>query len=195
MAVGVKWKSGGNGKLLAKLKKIGKGAKKAKLTAGFYKDAKYEDGTPVAQVAAANNFGTLDSGGFIPPRPFFNNAINENKDKWAEDYSKALKKTDYDIERSAKLVGEEMRADIIKKIDKGSYAPNAESTKHYKATAPGTHNQDPLKDTRYMMANVAYSYNDNQEQYDEALKASVAKQIEYNKKQRAKQIERRKKRK
>lgn len=191
MAAGVKFTGGG--KLLTKLKKMAKNSKKARLTAGFYEGAKYEDGTPVAQVAAANNFGTLDSGGFIPPRPFFTDAVNKNKDKWAEHYGQALKETDYDVERSAKLVGEEMRADIVKQIDKGSYVPNAESTKHYKATAPGTHNQNPLKDTRYMMANVAYSYNDGKEQYDEALKASVAKQIEYNKKQRAKKIERRKK--
>lgn len=153
----VEYFRGGN-KLVARLKKIGKGAKKAKLTAGFYKDAKYEDGTPVAQVAAANNFGTLDSDGFIPPRPFFTDAINKNKDKWAEDYGKALKKTDYDVERSAKLVGEEMRADIVDSINDWTEPPNAPSTVEQKGR------NAPLKDTYHMMRSVAYQYNDEQPQ-------------------------------
>lgn len=157
MAAGVKFTGGG--KLLTKLKKIAKNSKKTRLTAGFYKDAKYEDGTPVAQVAAISNFGTLDNGGFIPPRSFFNNVINKNKDKWAEDYGKALKKTDYDIERSAKLVGEEMRSDIIEQIDRGSYKENAESTIAQKGR------NSPLKDTYHMMRSVGYQYNDESPQY------------------------------
>ena len=179
MAAGVKFTGGG--KLLTKLKKIAKNSKKTRITAGFYKDAKYEDGTPVAQVAAANNFGTLDSGGFIPPRPFFNDAINENKDKWAEDYSKALKKTDYDIERSAKLVGEEMRADIQEKINTNNYPMNKWSTirasgyleEHYEGRGKKRHmtyvstEKEPLKDTYHMMRSVAYQYNDEKEQYAE----------------------------
>lgn len=68
MAAGVKI-TGGD-KLLTKLKKLQK-LGKHRVTAGFYKEAKYPDGTPVATVAAANNFGTVENGGFIPPRPFF----------------------------------------------------------------------------------------------------------------------------
>lgn len=161
MTAGVKWKSGGNGKLLAKLEKIGNGGKKVKLTAGFYKDAKYEDGTPVALVAAANNFGTLDSGGFIPPRPFFDDAIRENKDKWAENYGKALKKTDYDVERSSKLVGEQMRADIIDSINGWTEPPNAKSTVEEKGR------DAPLKDTYHMMRSVGYQYDDESPQYSQ----------------------------
>lgn len=159
MAAGVKWKSGGNGKLIAKLKKIGNGGKKTKLTAGFYKGAKYEDGTPVAQVAAWNNFGTIENGGFTLPRPFFNDAIDQNMDKWAENYGKALKRTDYDVERSSKLVGEEMRADIVDSINDWTEPPNAESTIAQKGR------DAPLKDTYHMMRIVGYQYNDESPQY------------------------------
>lgn len=159
MAAGVKFTGGG--KLLTKLKKMAKNSKKARLTAGFYKDAKYEDGTPVALVAAANNFGTLDSDGFIPPRPFFDDAIRENKDKWAENYGKALKKTDYDVERSSKLVGEQMRADIIDSINGWTEPPNAKSTVEEKGR------DAPLKDTYHMMRSVGYQYDDESPQYSQ----------------------------
>lgn len=157
MAAGVKFTGGG--KLLTKLSKIAKNAKKARLTAGFYKDAKYEDGTPVAQVAAANNFGTQDSGGFIPPRPFFTAAVTANKDKWVEHYGKALGKSDFNVERSAKLVGEEMRADIVDSINNWADPPNAESTIEKKGR------NAPLKDTYHMMRSVGYQYNDESAQY------------------------------
>lgn len=186
MAAGVKWKSGGNGKLIAKLKKIGNGGKKTKLTAGFYKGAKYEDGTPVAQVAAWNNFGTIENGGFTPPRPFFNDAIDQNMDKWSEGLAKRLKETDYDVKNSMERLGLRMRSDIQKQIDKGNYEPNAKSTKRRKANAFGSHNQDPLKDTLKMMSSVAYSYNDGKEQYDEQMVVGVEKRKEWAEKMLAK---------
>lgn len=154
MAAGVKFTGGG--KLLTKLKKMAKNSKKARLTAGFYKDAKYEDGTPVAQVAAANNFGTLDSGGFIPPRPFFDDAIRENKDKWAEGLGKRLKANGFDVESAMKRVGEEMRADIVDSINDWTEPPNAKSTIEQKGR------NAPLKDTYHMMRSVRYQYNDEQ---------------------------------
>lgn len=158
MGAGVKFTGGG--KLLTKLQKISRDSKKVRLTAGFYKGAKYEDGTPVAQVAAANNFGTVDSGVFIPPRPFFDDAIKENKDKWAEGYSKALKKTDYNIEKSTKLVGEKMRADIVDSINNWTEPPNAKITVEEKGR------NAPLKDTYHMMRSVGYQYNDESPQYN-----------------------------
>lgn len=145
VAAGVKI-TGGD-KLLTKLKKLQK-LGKHRVTAGFYKEAKYPDGTPVATVAAANNFGTVENGGFIPPRPFFSDAIAENKDKWVEDFAKALKATDMDIVKSMKLVGEEMKADIVEKIDKNDY-----EAKKYPELAQ---NSEPLKDTTHMMRSINY---------------------------------------
>ena len=42
---------------------------------GFFSTARYEDGTPVAAVAAWNEFGTET----IPERPFFRNALAESE--------------------------------------------------------------------------------------------------------------------
>ena len=66
----------------AELQKFLRKAAKAKgLTAtkiGFFQDAKYEDGTLVASVAAWQEFGTENKDGtvHIPERPYFRNAVN-----------------------------------------------------------------------------------------------------------------------
>ena len=46
---------------------------------GFFETAVYPDGTPIAYVAAIQEFGH----GAIPPRPFLRPAAADNKDKWA----------------------------------------------------------------------------------------------------------------
>ena len=53
-----------------------------RVTVGFYRTAKYPDGTPVAAVAAWNEFGTKGGGwgGPIPERPFFRTAIRLARD-------------------------------------------------------------------------------------------------------------------
>lgn len=52
------------------------------LAVGWYESAKYDDDTPVASVAAQNEFGNPAKG--IPPRPFFRPTISENKSDWAK---------------------------------------------------------------------------------------------------------------
>lgn len=52
--------------------------KEAKI--GWGEGKAYPDGTPVAYVAAIQNFGAPDKS--IPPRPFLKPTIEENKDRW-----------------------------------------------------------------------------------------------------------------
>jgi len=49
---------------------------------GWFSSAKYEDGTPVAEIAAQNEFGNASKK--IPPRPTIRPAIIENKSKWEQ---------------------------------------------------------------------------------------------------------------
>ena len=157
MCAAVSAKLTGGGKLLTKLKKM---SGKGRVTAGFYKDAKYEDGTTVATVAAAKNFGTLESGGFIPPRPFFTDTVTENSEKWMIGLGKMLS-NGKDVDTSLRLVGEKMRSDIIRKIDVNDYPTNAERT----IKQSENQNKKPLKDTYHMMRSVVYSVNDEPPQY------------------------------
>lgn len=150
----------GCGELQKKLDKISSAArKKAQLTAGFYEGATYEDGTYVAQVAFWNNNGTLENGGFIPPRPFFSETIKENKGKWSEGYGKRLVKERWNVHSALAVTGEKMASDIQQAINDYSEVPNAEATIEKKGR------NAPLKDTYHMMNSVGYSVNDEPPQY------------------------------
>jgi hypothetical protein len=48
---------------------------------GWFEDAKYEDGTPVAEVAAQNEFGVPTE--HIPPRPFMRPTVADKGMEWA----------------------------------------------------------------------------------------------------------------
>ena len=64
----------GGKKLQRLLREAGKGGVSG-VKVGFFSTAKYQDGTPVAAVAAWNEFGTKT----IPERPFFRNALAESE--------------------------------------------------------------------------------------------------------------------
>jgi len=57
--------------------------------AGYFETAKYEDGTPVAYVAAIHEFGSPEQG--IPPRPTMRPAIDHNRTAWARLAAKGAK--------------------------------------------------------------------------------------------------------
>lgn len=64
------------------LKTIISGFGGSRLRVGFFESAQYEDGTPVAYVAAIHEFGAPGQG--IPPRPFMRPAAEEHKAEWDE---------------------------------------------------------------------------------------------------------------
>ena len=72
--VTVKVQQRGGKKLQRLLREAGKGGVSG-VKVGFFSTARYEDGTPVAAVAAWNEFGTET----IPERPFFRNALAESE--------------------------------------------------------------------------------------------------------------------
>ena len=73
MAFTTSIKSTGGKKLEATLKKAEE-ARRSKVRVGFFSDAKYDDGQPIAEVAARNEFGVP---GNTPERPFFRQSIAE----------------------------------------------------------------------------------------------------------------------
>src|SRR5208282_5520025 len=71
---------------------------------GFFENAVYPDGTPVAMVAAIQEWGAPRAG--IPPRPYFRNMISAKKGEWPEAIAKLLKENDNDALRTLELVGQ-----------------------------------------------------------------------------------------
>ena len=114
---------------------------------GFFAEARYEDGTPVAAVAAWNEFGT----GTIPERPFFRRALAE-----VEDGVTKVVKAGIDTEkmvvddRLADRVGAYVQGRIQESITALKEPPNAPSTTGQKGSS------NPLIDTGHMRNSVTW---------------------------------------
>lgn len=66
----------------------------SRLGVGFLENATYPDGTPVAFVAATQEYGAPRVG--IPPRPFFRSMIAAKSPEWGPAVAALLVKHDYD---------------------------------------------------------------------------------------------------
>ena len=127
----------GGQKLRRLLREAGKGGVSG-VKVGFFSTAKYEDGTPVAAVAAWNEFGTET----IPERPFFRRAIAE-----MEDGVTKIVKSGIDTEkmvvddRLAGRVGAYVAGQVMESITALKEPPNAPETVRRKGSS------DPLLDT------------------------------------------------
>lgn len=118
------------------------------LRAGFLERATYPNGTPVAMVAAVQNFGAPSRG--IPPRPFFSNTVAAGRRKWGPQLSAALKAADFDAKKALGVMGEVIEGEIKNSIVNGSYVPLKPSTVRRKGF------DKPLIDTSNMLNSVDY---------------------------------------
>lgn len=64
----------------AKLEAMLKSLRGASVKIGFFEDAQYGNGTPIAMVALWIEFGTKTS----PPRPVFRLTVREHREEWRE---------------------------------------------------------------------------------------------------------------
>jgi hypothetical protein len=95
----------GGERLDAYLAKLSKKVKRgATMRVGFLENATYPDGTPVAEVAAIQNFGAPVAG--IPPRPFFSTMVNREAGGWGVKLSRILEHAEYDSILALNLLGE-----------------------------------------------------------------------------------------
>jgi hypothetical protein len=92
-------------------KKMGGG----KLRVGFLEGATYPDGTPVAAVAAWDEFG--HGGNFpSPPRPFFRTMISNESPDWPQKMAYLAKFYGYDGTRVLNAMGEDIAGALRKSI-------------------------------------------------------------------------------
>jgi len=94
-------------------------AKPFAVRVGFLEGATYPDGTPVAQVAALQNFGAPAAG--IPARPFFTRMITEKSPRWGDALAALLKSTGYDTKAALSQMGigisGQLRESIVAMMD------------------------------------------------------------------------------
>ena len=142
----------GGRKLKAWLKKAKTAQARSKsVSVGFFSTAKYPDGTPVAAVAAWNEFGTER----IPERPFLRQSIEGAEKVIMPVLKDGIDPRDMALDRTtAGKVGLVMQARIQRSITELRTPANAPST-----TAPrpqGKGSSNPLIDTGHMRDSVTY---------------------------------------
>lgn len=139
----------GGGKLTAFLDNMGRRLKTGTVVkVGFLEGATYPDGTPVALIAAIQNFGAPARG--IPPRPFFSNMIRDKSPGWGDKLARVLEAVNYDGEKALALMGEGIAGQLRESIQQTNSPPLAEATIRAKGF------EKPLVDTGHMLNSVDY---------------------------------------
>ena len=153
----------GGQKALAALQKIARSLSSASVVkVGFLAGATYPDGTPVALVAAVQEYGAPSRN--IPPRPYFRNMIAAKKAEWPKSIATNLKANDYDAFQTLLETGEAVSGQLRKSIIDTNSPPLSPVTLARRGYTGGPYNPKdsatfgakPLVDTGVMLNSVDY---------------------------------------
>ena len=137
----------GGEKLEAALRDLSrKVAKPASVKVGFLAKSTYPDGTPVAMIAAINEYGAPSRG--QPPRPFFRRMIAAKQGEWPVAVAGLLKANDLDAARALDLAGAAIAGQLRQSIRDLTDPPLAASTIRRKGF------EKPLIDRGHMLNSV-----------------------------------------
>ncbi len=139
-------------KILDALNNIASNLSDKQLKVGFIDGATYPDGTPVAMVAATNEYGNPANN--QPPRPFFRNAIAEHESEWMDAISRGLQKG-VPLEDVLAVVGEKAVGDVVQSIATLMDPPLSPATIASRKSK-GNASTKPLVDTKVMIRDVHY---------------------------------------
>jgi len=147
----------GGKRMDAALRQIADRLNKAKsVRIGFLEDATYPDGQQVAEVAAYLNYGTSK----MPPRPFFSQMVEANKDGWGAKLARVLKAADYDTELALGRMGEGIKGQLQDAIVAFNDPPDSKATMARKKAAG--QEQATLIETGHMLASVDYEVSEDE---------------------------------
>lgn len=144
---------------LAAAQKVLAAAKRVEVRVGFFNTATYADGTPVAYVAAIQEFGYPQGG--IPSRSFMRTTAAEKKPEWSSLMQRALAGalnagTVDALQNNLTQVGGLAAGDISRTISKITSPPLKDSTlraRQSRKKSPGV-SRKPLVDTGKMIQSV-----------------------------------------
>jgi hypothetical protein len=138
----------GGSKLEAALAKLSSQvAKPVSVRIGFMEGAApYPDGTPVALVAAVQDFGAPSVG--VPPRPFFRNMVAKRRGEWPAAIADAIKDNGYDAVKALGVVGNAIEGQLRQSIQETNSPPLKPATVARKGF------DKPLIDTSHMINSI-----------------------------------------
>lgn len=125
------------------------------LKVGFIDGATYTDGTPVAMIAAINEYGNPPHQ--QPPRPFFRHAITEHSSSWADTLSRGLR-AGMSPQHMLEQVGAQIQGEVQQSIATLLEPKLSSATLNRRRTRTVLRNQStkPLVDTKVMIGDVNY---------------------------------------
>lgn len=119
---------------------------------GFFPEAHYPDGKPVAYIATIQEFGYPEGG--IPARPFFRPTITQNKTEYGQQFAGAMAGTLAgkipSFASALEQIGGLAAGDISKAISRVTNPPLAQATIDRKGSSK------PLVDSGLMIQSVTY---------------------------------------
>ncbi len=116
-------------RVMAKIDAIGEGFGDKEAQIGFFPAAQYEDGTPVAYVAAIQELGSPKNG--IPPRPFMKPTVEDKQKDWSNElgeYAKGVIAGRLTVDGMFDFIGAAAAGDIAKTIAEGDFKPLSKIT-------------------------------------------------------------------
>ena len=119
---------------------------------GFFDTAHYTDGTPVAQVAIAQEFGIID-----PPRSFMRSTISEQKAAWQATLAQGSKRVMADkmtAEQMLSAIGQVVAGQIKEKIA-AIMSPGLHPATLAARERRGNTSTKPLVDTGTLISSVS----------------------------------------
>lgn len=143
------------------VKKVLSAAAQKQVRVGFFETAVYSDGTPVAYIAAIQEFGY--PAGNIPPRSFMRTTEVAKKVEWGNNMAGALadaieKKSVAVLDNNLTQVGGAAAGDIARTISRIQSPPLAESTLYNRShrTVRRTQSTKPLVDSGKLLESVTF---------------------------------------
>lgn len=130
---------------------------KKDLKVGFLETSHYPDGTPVAYVAAIQEFGH----GSIPPRPFMRPAQEANRDKWSKAFARMVQAAingSMDLEQGLEQLGMVAAGDVrkaIKAVTAPPLSPVTIAMRQRRIKGKKSASTKPLVDEGIMIQSVA----------------------------------------
>jgi hypothetical protein len=121
------------------------------LRVGFLENATYPNGTPVAMIAAIQDFGAPNVN--IPPRPFFRNMIAAKQKEWGPAIGQLLVDNDYDLQKALDIAGVAIGGQLRQSIIDTNAPPLSPVTIRRKGF------DKPLIDTSVMINSIDHEVN------------------------------------
>lgn len=116
---------------LTNIARVASGGKKVRV--GILRGDNYPDGTPVATVAAVQEYGSPLHG--IPSRPFMRNTVAAHSSEWPVTMGNLLKTNAYDARKTLNQMGQVVVKQLQETILEGDFVPLAPSTVERKGHA------------------------------------------------------------